>query len=551
VAAAAAWLGVALALGVVVARVFVDGEPEARIRGPVLVMVALLGARAMLLWLGDDLGQRASSSLVLEVRATVGRKLLALGPTVVHGERAGELVRMMGEGAEALGAFAARYRPARSLATIVPLMVAAAVLILDPWSVLVLLFTGPLLVLLLSLIGRRVGDASTRREAELAWMSAHFLDILRGLPTLKMFGRSSEQAEIVEEVGQRLSRSTMDVLRTAFQTSLVLEWGAAAATALVAVEVSVRLMNGTVSFERALAVLLLTPEFFAPLRRLSAEYHAGSAGLAAAARIFEVLDRPDPIPIRAAARGEPVPGRVAIRFEDVVVSYEGDRRALDGLTLDIPEGACVALVGSTGAGKTTVANLLLRFIDPASGSITVNGAPLGSLDVTAWRARVGLVSQHPTVVHGTVEENLRIGRPDSTHEELEEAARSACVDGFVRGLPWGFDTMVGEGAVTLSGGERQRLAIARAILRDPALLILDEATSHLDADTLAALVDSLASFVRTRTTLVITHQPEMVALADTVAVIEAGRVATIGSPSELRAGGTLAHVGPVLVERSP
>jgi ATP-binding cassette subfamily C protein CydD len=551
-AAAAAWLGVALALSAVVARVFVDGESGAMIRGQISLMVALLAARAAMLWLGDDLSQRASSSLVVEVRGTVGGKLLALGPTFVHGQRAGELVRMIGEGAEALGAFVARYRPARSLATIVPVMVAAAVLILDPWSVLVLLFTGPLLVVLVSLIGRRVNDASARREDELAWMSAHFLDVLRGLPTLKMFGRSSEQAEIVEEVGRRLSRSTMDVLRTAFQTSLVLEWGAAAATALVAVEVSVRLMNGDVTFERALAVLLLTPEFFSPLRRLSAEYHAGSAGLAAAARIFELLDRPDRVEVSVASSPvAPVPGRPTIRFEDVVVSYDDVRRALDGLTLDIPEGRCVALMGSTGAGKTTVANLLLRFADPDSGSITVSGVPLDSLDVTAWRSRIGLVPQHPTVVHGTVEENLRIARPDASREALEGAVRSARADGFVHRLPGGFDTVVGEGGIGLSGGERQRLAIARAILRDPDVLVLDEATSHLDIETVSALVDSLEPVVRTRTTLVITHQPEMAALADTIAVIEAGRVAAIGSPSELRAEGALAHVAPGVREGSP
>jgi ATP-binding cassette subfamily C protein CydD len=545
-------VGVALALSAVVARVFVDGEAAATVRGSIVVMVALLAARAILLWLGDDLGERAASRLVVEVRGTLGAKLLALGPTFVHGRRAGELVRMMGEGGEALGPFAARYRPARSLATIVPIMVAAVVLVLDPWSVLVLVFTGPLLVVLLSLIGRRVRDASGRREDELAWMSAHFLDVLRGLPALKMFGRSSEQAEIVEEVGGRLSRSTMDVLRTAFQTSLVLEWGAAAATALVAVEVSVRLMNGAVSFEHALAVLLLTPEFFAPLRRLSAEYHAGSAGLAAATRMFEVLDRPDRVPIRPASSPDaPVPEHMTIRFEDVVVSYDGDRRALDGLTLDIPEGRCVALMGSTGAGKTTVANLLLRFADPDPGSITVDGVSLDRLDVTAWRAQIGLVPQHPTVVHGTVEENLRIARPDASWEALEVAARLACVEGFVRRLPRGFDTVLGEGGVSLSGGERQRLAIARAVLRDPGLLILDEATSHLDIETLSALLDSLQPVVRTRTTLVITHQPELAALADTIAVIEAGRVAAVGSPSELRADGALAHVVPAVGERRP
>jgi ABC-type transport system involved in cytochrome bd biosynthesis fused ATPase/permease subunit len=407
------------------------------------------------------------------------------------------------------------------------------------------------LVVLLALIGRRVKIATERREEELAWTSAYFLDVLRGLPTLKLFGRSREQAETIEVVGRRNADTTMDVLRTAFQTTLVLEWGATAATALVAIETSVRLIGGEVSFARALAVLLLTPEFFAPLRRLSAEYHTGPAGAAAAARIVDVVDA---APTVADVRLTPVSeGPPAIRFDDISVGYDdGARPALRGFSLEIPRGGSVALVGATGAGKSTVANVLERFVDPDRGVVTVDGDDLTELDPRSWRERVAWVPQHPALFSGTIASNLRLGRADASEDDLWDALALAASGGFVRSLPDGLSTPVGEGGLRLSGGERQRLALARAFLRDAPVLILDEATSHLDDATQERVLASLQGVLLGRTVLLIAHRLEVARIADVVAVVSSGRVVESGPPDRLERGGVAyRHLALALSEEGP
>ena len=525
VAAAACWIAFALLLAVAIARVFVDGGTLASVDALLLAMLALAFVRGALLWSSDVVGQRAAGGIQTDLRERLATALVAVGPTAVRGERIGELVYTAGEAVDALDPYVTRYVPARVLAVLVPVLVAIVVAVLDPWSVAILLIAGPMLVLLLGLIGRRVRDLAERRERELAWMNAHFLDVLRGLPTLKMFGRSTEQAETIRAVSRRQGSSTMDVLRTAFQTTLVLEWGATAATALVAIETSVRLMAGGLTFERALAVLLLTPEFFLPLRRLSAEYHVGRSATVAVERVYAVLDTPVRIHVPAPGAARLLPARLDVRFDDVVVTYdEGSRTALAGCSLQIPQGRTVALVGPTGAGKTTVANVLLRFVDPDRGRVTVGGAPLTELDPASWRTRVAWVPQQASLFHGTVADNLRLARPDASDDDLVAAATAANAHGFVTDLPDGYATPIGEGGARLSGGERQRLALARAFLKDAPFLILDEPTSHLDDESERSVLEAASRLMRDRTVLVIAHRPEPVAGADVVVTLRAGRV---------------------------
>ncbi len=543
----------AFLLAAVVARVFLDGADLAAVAPLLAAIAALAVVRAGCVWAAEVLAQRASSSLKGTLRAALTERLLRLGPAYAAGERTGELVAVLTAGIETLDAWVVSFQPARALAVLVPALVLLVTLAIDPLSALVLVVTGPVLVLLLALIGGRARALTERRFLELRWMSAFFADMLRGIATLKMFGRSEEQVENVGAVGRTYSDTTMEVLRTAFQTALVLEWGGAVATALVAVEVSLRLMAGSMDFGRALTVLIVTPEFFLPLRHLAIRFHAGAAGDAAAARMLEILDTPlpgthamaaaagaaaapatppaTPAPVRAPA---PATSPPEIRFTDVHVAYEdGARPALRGLSLVVPAGLTVALVGESGAGKSTAAGLLLRFVGADAGAVTVDGEPLDGIDPAAWRRSIAWVPQAPHLFAATVADNIRLARPDATDAQVEAAARDADADGFIRALPQGYATMLGEDGARLSGGQQQRIAIARAFLRDAPVVVLDEATSHLDAASERAIADAVARLVRRRTVLLISHRLRLAARADLVAVLHAGVAVEVGPPAEL------------------
>jgi ATP-binding cassette, subfamily C, bacterial CydD len=537
-------IGQARLLSLVVDRVFLRQEGLSEVAYLLGWMLGIVCLRAGMIWLRDVSVQRSASRIKEGLRRQLTERLFTLGPAYTRIERSGELVHIIVEGVEILDDYITQFLPARFLAMLVPSTIFLVVLALDPWSTLVLAVAGPFLLLLLALIGGQTKAITERRFLELSWMSAFFLDILQGIATLKMFGRSREQAANINEISRHYGKITMEVLRTAFQTSLVMEWAATAATALVALEISLRLMNHSLAFDRGLTVLLLTPEFFLPLRQMALKYHSGTAGKAAAQRIYTILDTPGDI-------RQPVVGIVrqtsaaiaqinTITFDQVSFAYDRRQRpALLNFSLTMRPGEVVALVGSTGAGKSTVANLLLRFIHPDSGVIMINETPLQDIERKTWLSKIAWTPQLPYLFHGTIAENIRIAKPDAGADELIAAAQAANAAEFIERLPQGYETPVGEKGALLSGGQRQRIAIARAFLKNTPLIILDEATANLDRENEKLIQGALARLVSGRMVLVIAHRLKLVYLADQIIVMDQGQTVETGTHQSLMRGGSL------------
>ncbi|CAB5068355.1 MAG: thiol reductant ABC exporter subunit CydD [Actinobacteria bacterium] len=541
------WVGISILLGLFAAGIlvawtillagvindgFIKRETLSGVLPTLVLMAALLLLRALCLWLAENSSQHASGLLRRKVRSDSLAHLIAVGPAGLSEERTAELTSTLGQGVDSLDAYLSRFLPSAALAVIVPAGVFITIGVLDPWTTLILLFTGPMLILLLAVIGSRTRSLTQRRFEELGWLSSFYLDMIQGLATLKAFGRSEEGAEMVEQVSRRYGEATMDVLRTAFQTSLMMEWAATAATALVAVQISFRLIRGDLSFDLALAVLMLTPEFFAPLRRLAIEYHAGQEGNAALERITELNALPpqtrsvttEDQGMRSSLELSSL-GFSSLELSSVGFTYAGsDSPALEQVSFVIEQGQTVALIGPSGAGKSTLAKLLMQFMQPDQGQILINGQPAQNLQPSDWRRIISWVPQQPAFFAGTVAQNIALGRPDASIEQIHEAARVASAQGFIEALPEGFNTLLGENGLRLSGGQRQRLAIARAAIMNTPVVLLDEFTAHLDEDTEAQVVAAMSALMQGRTAVVIAHRAATIASAQRVITLDRGRV---------------------------
>lgn len=540
-------VGQAYSLSQVISRVFLEGHTLGTVAPLLFALLALAMLRAGLTWVSELFAQRIASLVKHDLRERLTDHLLHLGPAYIRDERSGELVNTMVEGVEALDEYLSQYLPQLTVSALVPIIVLCFVFPVDLLSGVVLLLTAPIIPVFMMLIGSMAKELTQRQWGDLSRMSAHFLDVLQGVTTLKIFGRSREQLVAIGSISERFGQVTMQVLRVAFLSALVLELTASLSTAVVAVQIGLRLLYDQVPFAQALLILILAPEFYLPLRLLGAKYHAGMAGSEAARRIFAILDTPtnsDILPVATPAvpvalsrlplPAMQLPRHMDIHFDAVSYAYDrGQRPALEQVTLHIPQGQKVALVGPSGAGKTTVAQLLLRFIDADSGTITVDGLPLHSLERAAWRAQLAWVPQQPYLFHGSVAENLRLARPGAGMDELIAAARAAYAHDFIAALPQGYDTPIGERGTRLSGGQQQRLALARAFLKDAPLVILDEVTAHLDPEHEQMLRAALERLLHNRTALIIAHRLNLVYDADQIVVLEHGRVVEVGSHAQL------------------
>jgi len=520
----------------IVSQVFLEGQSWSGVGTFLAAWLLIAVTRAGLIAAGEVTANRAAGLVKHDLRGRLLDHILKLGPAYTRSERTGELVNTAVEGIESLDAYLSQYLPQLALTALVPATFLALVLPLDLISGLVLLLTAPIIPVFMILIGH-LADALTRQQWQsLSRMSAHFLDTLQGLTTLKLFGRAKEQAQVIAEISDRFRDTTLGVLRVAFLSALVQEMVATLSTAIVAVEIGLRLLYGRLSFEQALFILILAPEFYLPLRLLGTRFHASVSGVTAARRIFEVLEsrQGDEETSRQGERVAWSPGHlVNLSFADVHYAFDPTRPALKGVSFSIEAGQRVALVGPSGAGKSTVAQLLLRFIVPQRGEIRVNGMRLSDIPAAEWRKQVAWVSQNPYLFNTSVVENLRMARPAATTDEIVRAAQFAHAHEFIQALPQGYDTVIGERGARLSGGQAQRLSLARAFLRDVPLLILDEATSALDPETESLIQDAAERLMQGRMTLVIAHRLSTVYRADQIVVLDAGRVVETGTHAAL------------------
>ncbi|MFJ4810987.1 thiol reductant ABC exporter subunit CydD [Streptomyces longwoodensis] len=540
----------AMLVAEVVVGAFQHGESASALRTPLVLLVAVAGGRALVSWLTELAAHRAGAAVKSELRGRLLERAGALGPGWLSGQRTGSLVALATRGIDALDDYFSRYLPQLGLAVVVPVAVLARIVTEDWVSAAIIVGTLPLIPVFMMLIGWATQSRMDRQWRLLSRLSGHFLDVVAGLPTLKVFGRAKAQAESIKRITGEYRQATLRTLRIAFLSSFALELLATLSVALVAVTIGMRLVHGEMDLYTGLVILVLAPEAYLPLRQVGAQYHAAAEGLAAAEEVFAVLETPLP-PSGTAA----VPTG-ALTFEHVDVRHPG--RSTDAVTdvsLTVEPGETVALVGPSGAGKSTLLDVLLGFVRPTGGRVRVGGTDLADLDLAQWHARVAWVPQRPHLYAGTIAENVRLARPDADDTAVRRALADAGALEFVDALPDGPATVLGEDGAGLSAGQRQRLALARAFLADRPVLLLDEPTAALDGETEAEVVTAVRRLAAGRTVLLVVHRPALLAVADRVVRLTGGEGAGsegaeaptdpsgAGRSAEHRAAGTTAAVG--------
>lgn len=516
-------VGQAMLIAEIVVGAFEQGLGGAALRTPLLLLAAVALGRALIAWLTELAAHRASAAVKSELRGRLLDRAAEIGPGRPGGQRTGSLVSLATRGVDALDDYFSRYLPQLGLAVVVPVAVLARIVTEDWVSAAIIVVTLPLIPVFMVLIGMATQSRMDRQWRLLSRLSGHFLDVVAGLPTLKVFGRAKAQAESIRKITDDYRRATMRTLRIAFLSSFALELLATLSVALVAVTIGMRLVHGELDLYTGLVILILAPEAYLPLRQVGAQYHAAAEGLAAAEEIFEILEAPAAGPAGTAELTVGTPLRIEI--DGVAVRYEGrDEDSPRPVSLTVAPGECVAVTGPSGAGKSTLLQVLLGFVRPTAGRVRIAGVDLAELSPEHWRERIAWVPQRPHLFAGTVAENVRLARPAAGDGDVTAALKDAGAWEFVSALPRGAETLLGEGGVGLSAGQRQRLALARAFLADRPVLLLDEPTAALDGETEAGIVDAVRRLSAGRTVLLVVHRPALLAVADRVVRMTAGPV---------------------------
>ncbi|MGW5048628.1 thiol reductant ABC exporter subunit CydD [Streptomyces griseoluteus] len=515
----------AMLIAEVVVGAFQQGKSASDLVTPLALLAGVAGGRALVSWLTELAAHKASAAVKSELRERLVERAAVLGPGWLSGQRTGSLVTLATRGVDALDDYFSRYLPQMGLALVVPVAVLARIVTEDWVSAAIIVATLPLIPVFMMLIGWATQSRMDRQWSLLSRLSGHFLDVVAGLPTLKVFGRAKAQAESIRKITGEYRRATMRTLRIAFLSSFALELLATLSVALVAVTIGMRLVHGGMDLYIGLVILILAPEAYLPLRQVGAQYHAAAEGLAAAEDIFAVLETP--VPVTGTA---PVPAG-SLAFDSVTVRYPG--RSADAVTdvsFAVEPGETVALIGPSGAGKSTLLGMLLGFVRPTEGQVRVGGTDLADLDLEEWRSKIAWVPQRPHLYAGTIAENVRLARPDADDTAVRRALADAGALEFVDALPAGADTVLGEDGSGLSAGQRQRLALARAFLADRPVLLLDEPTAALDGATEADVVAAVRRLSVGRTVLLVVHRPALLEVADRVVRLELSEPAAAPEP---------------------
>jgi len=563
----------AWALSQIISKAFLNGMGFDNLTNWVILGIIGILGRAITSAIATISAAKVATRVKAELRGRTMNHLRQLGPAFIQSERSGEIVTTLTEGVEKLDVYFRAYLPAMILALVAPLCIILFILPLDLLTFIVFLFTAPLIPIFMALIGMSAGRLARQQHGRMSMLGAHFIDVMAGLTTLRLLNRSLFQVKTIQKITDDFRHATMAVLRVAFLSALSLELLATLSVAIVAVEIGVRLLHGGILFEHALFLLILAPEFYMPLRTLGARFHSGTEGKAVAERIYALLDSSTPIPPapfpHAVEKGGdshstnthslhetgnpnddmiyhvPTADEIrteggentwhAIRFESVQFAYSPDRPALNGVSFIIPRRAQVAVVGESGSGKTTLAMLILGFISPQAGKIMIGDNSLTDLNIRAWRKQIAWVSQKPYLFNMSIKDNIRIGNPHASDADMIRAAQDANAHDFIIQLHAGYDTPCGERGVQLSGGQAQRIAIARAFLKNAPILILDEPTANLDADSEGQVIGALAGLTKNRTVLSIAHRLDTITYADMILVMQNGRLVEQGTHQTLLA----------------
>jgi ATP-binding cassette, subfamily C, bacterial CydD len=521
-----------------IAGAFLRGQGIAELRGGLAALLGVILVRAVAGYLGDWNAAGLAGQIKVELRERLFSHLQRMGPAGLSRRPAGDLTATLLQGVDMLEAYFSQFLPQAALAGLIPLGVLLFVFPLDPLSGTILLVTGPLIPWFMFLIGSNAEKLTSSQFRALRRMSATLLDILQGLKTLKALGRSREQAERIAAVSAKYRDTTMEVLRVTFLSALALELLGTISTAVIAVQVGLRLLYGQLAFEQAFFLLVIAPDFYLPLRTLGLRFHASMQGVTAARQIFGLLDTPVYMPAEP-IEAQSIPSDwETIEFQGVRYQYaDREEAALDGIDLRIRKGEFTALVGDSGAGKSTTAGLLLRFLTAQSGKIRIGGVDLRQVRAKDWQEMAAWVPQRPYLFNATLGENLRIAKTTASDEELWQVLEMARLKEYAIRLPKGLETPLNERGGRLSSGQAQRLALARAFLREAPLLVLDEPTAHLDPDEASLLEETLRRLCRGRTVLAIAHRLETVIQADQIVLMAGGRILESGTHARLLAMG--------------